>query len=52
MVLSVSCWKFSMDVVDDIQNYEMIPVYTVRRITRINNVKLASEAIEELITKT
>ncbi len=46
--LSVSCRKFAMDVADDIQNYGTIPVYTVRRIARIDNVKSESEAVEEL----
>ena len=46
--LSVSCRKFAMDVADDIQNYGTIPVYTVRRIARIDNVKSESEAVEEM----
>ena len=37
-----------MDVADDIQNYGTIPVYTVRRIARVDNIKSDSEAIEEL----
>ena len=46
--LSVSLRKFAMDVADDIQNYGTIPVYTVRRIARVDNIKSESEAIEEL----
>jgi hypothetical protein len=37
-----------MDVADDIQNYGTIPVYTVRKIARVGNIRLESEAVEEL----
>ena len=37
-----------LDVADDIQNYGTVPVYTVRKIARIGNIKYESEAIEEL----
>ena len=46
--LSAALRKFAMDVADDIQNYGTIPVYTVRRIARVDNIKSESEAIEEL----
>lgn len=46
--LSVSYRKFAMDITDDIQNYGTIPIYTIRRIARIDNVKSESEAVEEL----
>jgi len=46
--LSVSLRKFAMDVADDIQNYGTIPVYTVRKIARIDNIKSESESVEEL----
>jgi hypothetical protein len=46
--LSASLRKFAMDVADDIQNYGTIPVYTVRKIARVGNIRLESEAVEEL----
>jgi hypothetical protein len=46
--LSANLRKFAMDIADDIQNYGTIPVYTVRKIARVDNIKSQSEAIEEL----
>ncbi len=46
--LSVALRTFAMDVADDIQNYGTIPVYTVRKIARIGNIKSEREAVEEL----
>lgn len=46
--LSASLRKFAMDVADDIQNYGTIPIYTVRKIARVGNIKSESEALEEL----
>ena len=46
--LSGQLGRFARDVADDIQNYGTIPVYTVRRIARIGNVKAENDAVEEL----
>jgi hypothetical protein len=48
--LSGQLGRFARDVADDIQNYGTIPVYTVRRIARIGNVKAGNDAVEELET--
>jgi len=46
--LSSSLRRFAMDVAEDIQNYGALPIYTVRKIARVDNVKSESEAVEEL----
>lgn len=48
--LSVGLRKFAMDVADDIQNYGTIPIYTVRRIARVGNIKSEEEKVDELET--
>jgi hypothetical protein len=47
-MLSKQLGELAADVAEDIQNYGTIPVYTIRRIARVGNIKAEDDAVEEL----
>lgn len=46
--LTLALRRFAVDVAEDIQSYGTIPVYTIRRIARVDAIKSEEEAAQEL----